>query len=111
MKTLLKNCTIIREKNFKKADFLVLDDRVLYLQDKIKIDELEKESDHVIDCKNNLLLPGFIDVHVHFREPGFSYKETIKTGSLAVARGGYTTCLTMPNLDPAPSTLESLNSI
>ena len=109
MKTLLKNCTIIRNKSFKKADFLVLDDRVLYLQDKIKIHELEKESDHVIDCKNNLLLPGFIDVHVHFREPGFSYKETIKTGSLAAARGGYTTCLTMPNLDPAPSTLESLN--
>ncbi len=48
------------------------------------------------------VLPGFCDVHVHFREPGFSYKETILTGSLAAARGGYTVVCTMPNLDPVP---------
>ena len=48
------------------------------------------------------VLPGFCDVHVHFREPGFSYKETILTGSLAAARGGYTAVCTMPNLDPVP---------
>ncbi len=46
------------------------------------------------------ILPGFCDVHVHFREPGFSYKETIATGSLAAAAGGYTAVCTMPNLDP-----------
>ncbi len=50
------------------------------------------------------VLPGFCDVHVHFREPGFSYKETILTGSLAAARGGYTAVCTMPNLDPVPDT-------
>ena len=51
------------------------------------------------DC---LILPGFCDVHVHFREPGFSYKETMRSGSLAAARGGYTTVCTMPNLNPVP---------
>ena len=50
------------------------------------------------------VIPGFCDVHVHFREPGFSYKETILTGSLAAARGGYTAVCTMPNLDPVPDT-------
>lgn len=48
------------------------------------------------------ILPGFCDVHVHFREPGFSYKETIRTGSLAAAHGGYTAVCTMPNLKPVP---------
>ena len=52
--------------------------------------------------------PGFCDVHVHFREPGFSYKETIKSGSMAAAHGGYTAVCTMPNLKPVPDTLENL---
>ena len=51
------------------------------------------------------LLPGFCDVHVHLREPGFSYKETIRTGSLAGARGGYTALCAMPNLSPVPDTI------
>lgn len=53
-------------------------------------------------------LPGFCDVHVHLREPGFSYKETIRTGSQAAARGGYTAVCTMPNLNPVPDCLEHL---
>ncbi|MBR0230665.1 MAG: dihydroorotase [Clostridia bacterium] len=54
------------------------------------------------------VFPGFCDVHVHFREPGFSYKETIKTGSLAAAHGGYTDVCAMPNLDPVPDCAENL---
>jgi len=54
------------------------------------------------------VFPGFCDVHVHFREPGFSYKETIKTGSKAAARGGYTAVCTMPNLNPVPDSVEHL---
>lgn len=54
------------------------------------------------------VLPGFCDVHVHFREPGFSYKETILSGSMAAARGGYTTVCTMPNLRPVPDNLSAL---
>ena len=55
------------------------------------------------------LLPGFCDVHVHFREPGFSYKETIASGAAAAARGGYTAVCTMPNLDPVPDCPEGLH--
>ena len=55
------------------------------------------------------VFPGFCDVHVHFREPGFSYKETIATGCASAARGGYTAVCTMPNLNPTPDTLEHLN--
>ena len=55
-----------------------------------------------------VIFPGFCDVHVHFREPGFSYKETIATGSRAAARGGYTAVMTMPNLSPVPDTAEHL---
>ena len=62
----------------------------------------------VID--NTAILPGFCDVHVHFREPGFSYKETIKSGSMAAARGGYTAVCTMPNLNPAPDSVEGLKA-
>lgn len=54
------------------------------------------------------IFPGFADVHVHFREPGFSYKETIATGSRAAARGGYCAVCTMPNLNPVPDSMESL---
>ncbi len=54
------------------------------------------------------VFPGFCDVHVHFREPGFSYKETIKTGAAAAAHGGYTAVCTMPNLSPVPDTAEHL---
>ncbi len=57
---------------------------------------------------NTVIFPGFCDVHVHFREPGFSYKETIRTGCLAAAHGGFTAVCTMPNLDPVPDCAENL---
>ncbi len=60
------------------------------------------------DCSSYFLLPGFVDVHVHLREPGFLYKESIATGTAAAAHGGYTTVCTMPNLSPAPDCLEHL---
>ncbi len=63
------------------------------------------------DPQNNyFILPGFCDVHVHFREPGFSYKETVVTGSLAAAHGGYTAVCTMPNLNPVPDSTEHLKA-
>ena len=60
------------------------------------------------DSSRYAVFPGFCDVHVHFREPGFSYKETIATGSYASARGGYTAVCTMPNLNPVPDSVENL---
>ena len=62
----------------------------------------------VFNSDRYVVLPGFCDVHVHLREPGFSYKETIATGSLASARGGYTAVCTMPNLNPVPDSVEHL---
>lgn len=58
--------------------------------------------------KKYIIVPGLCDVHVHFREPGFSYKETIASGSAAAAHGGYTAVCTMPNLDPVPDSAEHL---
>lgn len=84
---------------------------------KLKKVMIDKLSDAVLgngdfadlDFENCVIFPGFCDVHVHFREPGFSYKETIKTGSLAAAHGGYTAVCTMPNLNPVPDSAEHLN--
>ncbi len=61
-----------------------------------------------LNCSRYIVFPGFADVHVHFREPGFSYKGTIKDGTLAAAHGGYTTVCTMPNLKPVPDNYEHL---
>ena len=63
-----------------------------------------------IDFSRCVVLPGFCDVHVHLREPGFSYKETIASGSLASARGGYTAVCSMPNLNPVPDSVEHLKA-
>ncbi len=62
----------------------------------------------VVDGKEYLILPGLCDVHVHLREPGFLYKESIKTGTAAAAHGGYTTVLSMPNLNPVPDSFDNL---
>ena len=63
----------------------------------------------VFNSSKYAVFPGFCDVHVHFREPGFSYKETMQSGSLASARGGYTAVCTMPNLNPVPDSVENLH--
>ena len=84
--------------------------------EKISMNEFLPEVDRALfcptvlsQCSDNLVaLPGFCDVHVHFREPGFSYKEKISTGSAAAARGGYTAVCTMPNLAPVPDSVENL---
>ena len=72
------------------------------------LNRLSQDDIRVYNSSEYVVFPGFCDVHVHFREPGFSYKETIRTGSLAAARGGYTAVCTMPNLNPVPDTVEHL---
>lgn len=74
-------------------------------------EKVNQAADDVIDCKGNLVLPGFIDVHIHLREPGGEQKETIKTGTLAAARGGFTTVCAMPNTNPVPDTADTLSNL
>lgn len=101
MSYLFKNCKVFRENGFVDGDLFVRGEVFA---------SADSHSDDVtvIDCKGYYILPGLADVHVHLREPGFVYKETIKTGSLAAAHGGYTTVCSMPNLSPAPDCPENL---
>ena len=77
--------------------------------DKSSLEFLFSDGLSFLNNNSYYIFPGFCDVHVHFREPGFSYKETIKTGSSAAAAGGFTACLTMPNLNPVPDSVENIN--
>lgn len=103
MSFILKNALNYTGEKVTKGDFFVGDDMSvsLYFENKA----FDKGAVTVYNC---LILPGFCDVHVHFREPGFLYKETIETGSKASARGGYTAVCTMPNLNPVPDSVENL---
>lgn len=74
------------------------------------LDCLSAEDISAFDSSRYAFFPGFCDVHVHFREPGFSYKETIASGSRASARGGYTAVCTMPNLNPVPDSMAHLKA-
>ena len=105
MKYLLKNAEVMIKGELVREDVLVSDGVVVSLGR-----ELHAEDALVFDFSGCVIFPGFVDVHVHFREPGFSYKETIKTGSASAARGGYTTVCTMPNLNPVPDSKEHLKA-
>ena len=102
MKALLRGAMIYDGGVMKKADML-LDGTSL----SVFCGEVSSPSFPIFD--NTVILPGFCDVHVHLREPGFSYKETVSTGTLASAHGGYTCVCAMPNLNPAPDCRETLD--
>ena len=103
MKYLLKGAKVYTDSKFVMTDVLVDGSMVVALGNDIQGDDAV-----VLDYNGCVIFPGFADVHVHFREPGFSYKETIATGSRASAKGGYTTVCTMPNLNPVPDSVEHL---
>ena len=105
MSLLIKNARIYAGGTFKKSDVFIKNSKIHSLGPSISADG----ADRVFDCKDKyFLIPGFVDVHVHLREPGFSYKETIKSGTMAAVKAGYTAVCSMPNLNPAPDSPENL---
>ena len=104
MRTLFKGGLVYRQGAFSLADMTVRKGKVEAIEDRI----LPRPGDRVLDVSNCILFPGLADVHVHLREPGFVYKETIETGTAAAARGGYSAVCAMPNLSPAPDTMKNL---
>ncbi|HBE7966673.1 dihydroorotase [Enterococcus faecium] len=108
MKTLIKNGQINTRKNMTTpAEIWIEDGRIKAIGTGFS----EAEFDEVFDAKGQLITPGLVDVHVHLREPGFTYKETIEAGTRSAARGGFTTVCAMPNLNPVPDTAEKLRQV
>ncbi|MBY7143701.1 dihydroorotase [Virgibacillus sp. NKC19-3] len=107
MKTILKNAKrLLATGETEICDILIEGKKIKQIAASIPA-----EADNMIDCKENLIVPGFIDVHIHLREPGGEHKETITSGTKAAARGGFTTVCAMPNTNPVPdhvSTVEAL---
>ena len=101
---IFRNATVWKQNQMVKQD-VAFENGMLHFSDS---DTASVSSDGTVisDC---LILPGFCDVHVHLREPGFCYKETIASGTAAAARGGYTAVCSMPNLNPVPDSVEHLN--
>lgn len=101
MKTLIKNAQLYYQGQLTPADLLIEDGKFTQIAEEISTDGVQ-----MIDAKQQLVAPGLVDVHVHFREPGQVHKETIKTGTLASAHGGFTTVGAMPNVIPVPDDTE-----
>ncbi|MBR3113472.1 MAG: dihydroorotase family protein [Methanobrevibacter sp.] len=100
MDLVIKNCRLVDrlgEYNIKVEDGKIAD-----------ISKTHIKGDDVIDIKNNYIMPGFIDPHIHFRDPGLTQKEDFKTGSLSAANGGFTTVIDMPNTVPKTNTYKAL---
>lgn len=106
MTTLLKNGKWLNsEGEMEKVDILIKDKTINSIASNIE----DKGNEEVIDLEGKLISAGFIDVHVHLREPGGEKKETIQTGTMAAAKGGFTTICAMPNTRPTPDTKEQLD--
>lgn len=99
----LRGGKVYCEGRFVDADVVIVGWQVVAIEKGASAEGAE-----IIDCENRYIMPGLVDVHVHLREPGFSQKERISTGTAAAARGGYTTIFSMPNLLPAPDSAENL---
>ena len=101
---LIKGGTVVAEGVSRKADILVVDGKIATIGESLVADEQTE----IFDAEGCIVTYGLADVHIHLREPGYSAKETITTGTRAAARGGVTTVCSMPNLQPAPDAPETI---
>lgn len=92
-------------------DVLIKKNKVWKVEASLDLDELNVTADKVIDASKKLVMPGFIDLHVHLREPGFEYKETILSGAEAAVAGGFTTICAMPNTKPALDSVDTVMNV
>ncbi|MFD1018106.1 dihydroorotase [Thalassobacillus hwangdonensis] len=106
MKTVIKNIKMLDGNRMVDTEILVENGMI-----KAIAPSIAEEAEEVIDGNGRLAAPGFVDVHVHLREPGGEYKETITTGTEAAARGGFTTICAMPNTRPVPDTAETMEAL
>ncbi len=104
MREIIKGAECYLQGEFKKCDVAIEDGVIVSVEPMIEV----ADGEVAISAEGKYLLPGLVDPHVHLREPGFSRKETIASGTAAAARGGFTTVFSMPNLSPAPDSLETL---
>ena len=100
---LIKNGYLINSKNILKADVFISDGKILEIGDLSSI-----KSEITIDASDKYILPGIIDPQVHFRDPGLTHKEDLRTGAMSAVAGGVTTFFEMPNTNPSTTTLEKL---
>ena len=108
MTILIKNGRLINpSENLDKVMDIFVEDGII----KEKAESIEKQADTVIDAAGCYVMPGLIDLHVHFRDPGLTYKEDIETGSKAAAKGGFTTVCCMPNTKPVVDNVETVKYI
>ncbi len=105
MNYLLKNAKVFTDGQFVIRDLTVLNGKVFFSAPDLSNSD---GSFTVFDFSSKIIVPGFVDVHVHLREPGFCYKETILTGTTAGARAGYSALFSMPNLKPVPDNAKNL---
>lgn len=103
-RVILKSGRIVRGGTSEMADVVVCDGKIVQIAPEVAV----AEGDKVVDCEGKVVMSGLVDLHVHLREPGFEAKETIASGTAAAAHGGFTTVCSMPNLNPAPDTVEHL---
>lgn len=104
---LIQNAKMLEAGTLKQVDVLIQEGKI-----KSIATQIEPQSEmQIIDAKGHFLSPGFIDVHVHLREPGGEHKETIETGTKAAARGGFTTVCPMPNTKPVPDSVENMRHL
>ncbi|WP_416151020.1 dihydroorotase [Salipaludibacillus sp. HK11] len=111
MITLFKNASIYQEQNQLQVTDLLVDEEKGTILEISPVSLNEAKADKVIDLNEQLVIPGMVDLHIHLREPGGEKKETIETGTLAAARGGFTTVAAMPNTRPVPDSVETFTAI